>query len=212
MGISYSTGMPLEEAEEFIRNEKELFPEVEAFYDQKVFPQVEASKVMHREQLEDGSWQVYGRGVWQSPGGTCYEFRQYPKVKTVWVGGQRKRMVVMEFKPTQMRNYPVQGESGFFVQGITGQVMRWIVANDFFGGRVTVINTVHDAIYLDCHAEVLDVVCAGVKAIMESLPEYFSAKYGYTLNVPFPAAAEFGENMKDKKHWHPGVLNEQEAA
>ncbi|BAN92334.1 DNA polymerase [Ralstonia phage RSB3] len=212
MGISYSTGMPLEEAEEFIKNEKELFPEVEAFYDQKVFPVVEQSKVMHREQLDDGSWQVYGRGVWQSPGGTCYEFRQYPKTITTWEGGKKQRMMVMQFKPTQMRNYPVQGESGFFVQGITGQVMRWLVANDFFEGRVTVINTVHDAIYLDCHREVLDVVCAGVKAIMESLPEYFSKKYGYTLNVPFPAAAEYGVNMKDKKHWHEGVLDEHKEA
>lgn len=212
MGISFSTGMPLEEAEEFIRNEKELFPEVESFYADKVFPEVEGSKTNHREQLDDGSWVVYGRGVWKSPAGTCYEFRQYPKTKTIFEGNARKRITVMEFKPTQMRNYPVQGESGFFVQGICGLVIRWLIANDFFGGRVTVINTVHDAIYLDCHRSVLDIVCGGVKAIMESLPQHFSEKYGYNLNVPFPAAAEFGENMKDKQHWHADVLNEKEAA
>lgn len=208
MGISFSTGMSLDDAEKFIADEKALFPEVESFFSDGVFPEVEGSKTMHREQMDDGSWSVYGRGVWRSKAGTCYEFRQYPKTVTTWINGKRTRAVEMQFKPTQMRNYPVQGESGFFVQGICGLVMRWLVANNFFGGRVYIINTVHDAIYLDCHRSVLDIVCGGVKQIMESLPQHFSAKYGYNLNIPFPAAAEFGPNMMSKEHWHAGVLDE----
>ena len=208
MGISFSTGMSLEDAEKFIADEKALFPEVEAFFTNGVFPEVEGSKTMHREMMDDGSWVVYGRGVWKSKAGTSYEFRQYPRTVTTWINGKRTRAVEMQFKPTQMRNYPVQGESGFFVQGICGLVMRWLVANNFFGGRVYIINTVHDALYFDCHRSVLDVVCAGVKQIMESLPDYFSKKYNYTLNIPFPAAAEFGVDMMSKEYWHPGVLDE----
>lgn len=208
MGIAFSTGMSVEDAQAFIDREKALFPGVELYFDERVFPAVEQSTTNHREQDDEGNWVVYGRGFVQTEGGTCYEFRQYPKVRTEFHQGQRRRVMRMEYKPTQMRNYPIQGESGFFVQGICGQVIRWLIANDFFGGRVTVINTVHDAIYLDCHRSVLDVVCAGVKAIMESLPSYFSKKYGYNLNVPFPAAAEFGLNMHSKTHWHEGVLNE----
>jgi len=208
MGISFSTGMPVEEAQAFIDREKALFPGVEAYFDQEVFPMVAATRQLFREQTDSGEWRVYGRGHYKAVGGTCYEFREYEKVRTVFEGGQRKRVQVMEFKPTQMRNYPIQGESGFFVQGISGRVIRWLIANDFFGGRVFVINTVHDAIYVDCHHSVLDIVLAGIKAIMEDLPRYFSEKYGYNLNVPFPAAAEFGLNMKDKLHWHEGVLND----
>lgn len=151
-------------------------------------------------------WKVYKRGFWQAPGGTCYSFRQYPK--TFWEDGQK--FEVMEYKPTQIRNYPIQGESGFFVQGICGLVIRWLIANDFFGGKVYVINTVHDAIYLDCHYSVLDTVAAGVKAIMESLPQHFNSTFGYDMQVPFPAAVEFGPSMFDKIHWHPGVLDEPE--
>ena len=73
---------------------------------------------------------------------------------------------------------------------------------------VYIINTVHDAIYLDVHLDVLDEVAALVKLIMESLPQYFSEKYGYPLDVPFPAAVEFGASMFQKIHWHPGVLDE----
>ena len=210
MGISFSTGMPLEEAQAFIDREKALFPEVEAFFEKKVFPAVESTSQMFREQDEHGNWRVYARGHYRTEAGTCYEFRQYEKVRTEWVNGQRRRVSRMEYKPTQMRNYPIQGDSGFFVQGTCGRVIRWLIANDFFGGRVFVINTVHDAIYLDCHHSVLDIVLEGVKAIMEDLPKYFSEKYGYNLNIPFPAAAEFGNNMMEKIHWHKGVLSEPE--
>ena len=86
--------------------------------------------------------------------------------------------------------------------------MRWLVKNDFFGGKVCIVNTVHDAIYLDVHLDVLDEVCAGIKRIMEELPEYFNSAHGYDLQVPFPAAVEFGASMFQKIHWHPGVLDE----
>ena len=194
MGISFSTGMPLDEAEKFIRDEKELFPGVERWYAEEVIPTVHKNVTMRREQSDDGSWRMYGTGVWQSQGGTCYEFRQYEKVR--YANGER--VTQMEFKPTQMRNYPIQGESGFFVQGIAGLLIRWLIANDFFGGRVHFINQVHDAVYMDVHKSVKPVVAKAVKAIMEYLPQYFSNKFGYNLNVPFPAAVEFGPNMAEK--------------
>ena len=119
----------------------------------------------------------------------------------------------MQYKPTQMRNYPIQGESGFFVQGMCGQVMRWLVDQNFFRDAdgnplVYIINTVHDAIYLDCHLSVLDVVAENLQRIMEDLPNFFSQRHGYDLGVPFPAAVEFGATMFHKIHWHKGVLDE----
>lgn len=203
-GIAFATGCTIAEAQNFIDTEKALFPDVEAYYDNIIMPEVEASGEVQREQSDDGSWRLYKRGTWKSPGGTCYSFRQYPKRN--WVNGVKYES--MEYKPTQVRNYPIQGESGFFVQGVCGMVIRWLIANDFFGGKVFVINTVHDAIYLDCHRDVLDVVAEGVKVIMESLPDHFNKCFGYDLGVPFPAAVEFGRSMFEKIHWHKGVLQE----
>lgn len=194
MGIAFATGCTVEYAEDFIATEKALFPGVEAFFTEKVFPEVEASTTQHREQMDNGAYRMYGRGTWRAPGGTTYEFRSYPKVK--WVNGQK--LETMEYKPTQMRNYPIQGESGFFVQGMAGQVVRWLLANDFFGGRVFIINQVHDALYLDCHVSVLQQVGQAVKYIMESLPEFFKT-LGYDLGVPFPAEVEAGPSMYEKK-------------
>ena len=194
MGIAFATGCTVEYAEEFIANEKALFPDVEKFYTEHVFAEVEASATLHREQTESGGWRLYKRGTWTSPAGTRFEFRQYPKAQ--WVDGQR--IELMEFKPTQMRNYPIQGESGFFVQGMAGQVARWLIQRGFFGGRAFIVNQVHDALYLDCTRDVVRVVALTVKHIMEQLPEFFK-QYGYDLGVPFPAAAEYGPNMFEKK-------------
>jgi hypothetical protein len=205
-GIAFSTGCSVEEAQAFIDNEKALFPDVEAWFEDSVFPTVEASTTRHREEV-DGTWRVYGVGTWVSPAGTTFEFRQWPK--TVWSKGQKS--TIMQYKPTQMRNYPIQGESGFFVQGVCGLVYRYLLSKDFYaddtGPLVYIINTVHDAIYLDCHKDVLDEVCREVKRIMESLPTYFEETHGYDLGVPFPAAVEFGVSMYHKVHWHEGVLD-----
>lgn len=197
MGIAFATGCTVEEAQAFIDAEKALFPDVESFYEETIFAEVERTKTIHREQTDNGGWRVYGRGTWTSPAGTTFEFRQYPKVK--WADGQR--IELMEFKPTQMRNYPIQGESGFFVQGIAGQVARWLLSRDFFGGRCFVINQVHDALYLDCTRSVLHEVAVAVKYIMESLPEFFK-QYGYDLGVPFPAEVEAGPSMYEKSKVH----------
>ena len=196
-GIAFATGCTVEDAQAFIDAEKELFPEVESYYENVIFKEVERTSTIHREQSEDGTWSVYKRGTWTSPAGTRFEFRQFKKTK--WIGGQK--VEVMEFKPTQMRNYPIQGESGFFVQGIAGLVVRWLISKGFFGGKVWIINQVHDALYLDCHVSVLAEVAAQLKAIMECIPTYYKA-FGYDLGVPFPVEVEAGESMLKKEKVH----------
>ena len=193
-GIAFATGCTVEDAQAFIDAEKSLFPDVERYYEDVIFAAVEKNTTMHREQTESGGWRVYKRGTWSAVAGTTFEFRQYPKTR--WVDGQK--IDLMEFKPTQMRNYPIQGESGFFVQGIAGLVMRWLISVGFFGNRVWIINQVHDALYLDCHVSVLREVARTLKAIMESLPQYFNQNFGYDLGVPFPAAVEAGPSMYEK--------------
>ncbi|HDC4630200.1 DNA polymerase [Enterobacter kobei] len=196
-GIAYSTGCSEEEAQAFIDNEKGLFPEVEEWFDAVIFPAVERSgqSNVFKEQDENGRWQVYRRGHFRSPGGTCYSFRQYEK----W--NKAARAYLMEYKPTQMRNYPIQGETAFWVQGIGGLLFRWLLANDFFGGRVVPINQVHDAFYFDVAPDCPHEFFVGLKAIMESIPEYYNHIWPeYNLTVPFPAEVEAGPSMYEKHH------------
>ena len=194
--IAYSTGCTVEDAQEFIDTEKALFPGVEEWYDFTVTPAVRKNTQSHQEQTAEGAWITYLTGTYKAKSGTCYEFREYPKV--IFADG--RRCTVMDFKPTQIRNYPIQGESAFFVQTVAGQIIRWLIGKTFFGGKCFVINQVHDAVYLDVHKDVLDEVARSVKYIMELLPETMKS-YGYDLGLPFPAEVEYGPNMLEKHKW-----------
>ena len=128
--------------------------------------------------------------------GTCYSFRQYLKK----VRGQ----TVFDYKDTQVANYWCQGEASFIVQAACGRVIRELIQRRFADGLVLPINTVHDAIYLDCASEALakeygaltrDIMEATPKALAELIPALKEWNYHIT---PFPAAAEYGKNMMSK--------------
>jgi hypothetical protein len=202
-GISYSTGCSLEEAEEFKAIEFKLFPESNAFPVEHVRPQVEATglaELPEREFTEGIGWSLYRRGYYQAKSGTCYSFRQYEQ----WQEGQK----VMDYKGTQIANYPIQGESALIVQAACGLVIREFIKRGFFGGLVLPINTVHDAIYLDCATEALAIEAGTlVREIMEGTPKWLAEKipalkdWSYHT-TPFPAVAEYGRSMAEKIHIH----------
>ena len=202
-GISYSTGCSLEEAEEFKAIEFKLFPESNAFPVEHVRPQVEATglaELPEREFTEGVGWSLYRRGYYQAKSGTCYSFRQYEQ----WQEGQK----IMDYKGTQIANYPIQGESALIVQAACGLVIREFIKRGFFGGKVLPINTVHDAIYLDCATEALAIEAGTlVREIMEGTPKWLAEKipalkdWSYHT-TPFPAVAEYGRSMAEKIHIH----------
>ena len=200
-GISFATGCSIEEAEAFLATEAKLFPQSFAYSRTVVREEVERTGSepdgLFREMMDDGRWSVYRRGYFKAPGGTCYSFRQYPK----WVGGQE----VMDYKDTQIANYWAQGEASFIVQVSCGRVIRWLIENDFFGGCVLPVNTVHDALYLDCVNEewarysgkyVANLMETTPKYMCEIIPGYKDWRYHTT---PWPAVPEFGRNMHEKE-------------
>lgn len=199
-GIAFSTGCAIEEAEDFKRIEFELFPESNAYPNEVVRPMVEQTGLeakAHREYLEhENKYVLYRRGYFQAKSGTCYSFRQYPKR----VEGRE----VMDYKDTQVANYWCQGEASFIVQAACGRVIRELVRRRFADGLVLPINTVHDAIYLDCATEALAIEYGTlVREIMENTPkalaEAIPALKDWNYHVtPFPAAAEYGVNMMNK--------------
>ena len=201
-GVAYAAGCTVEFAREFQENERRLFPQLKAFPAKVIRPMVEQTGMLHlprREQDETTrQWTLYRTGTFKAKSGIEYTFRQYMQRKE----GQQ----VMDYKDTQLANYPFQGESSFIVQAACGNVIRWLIANDFFGGKVLPINTVHDAIYLDCATEELaimagkkvsEIMAATPKMLAEFIPELKEYNYHTT---PFPAAAEQGQNMGNKHH------------
>jgi len=187
----------VEAAKKFIDDEKALFPGVERWFNKDVFPKVEASTWKERRSLEDGGYYTETFGEWRAPSGTRYTFKKEPK--TVWKQGVPTK--VLEFKPTQMRNYMIQGESSLFVQTMAGDVAYAIISKPNWKGKVYLINQVHDALYVDCIDRAVNAVVKLVKGTMEKIPERFEP-FGYKPVVPFPAAAEAGLDMFTKHEVH----------
>lgn len=192
-GIAYTAGCTVEEAQAFIEAEKQRFPGVEDFMD-RVAEDIAAHTETYREQNDDGRWRTYQVGTWTCPGGLQFKFRQYPTVSFT----PRGRVETMEFKPTQMRNYPTQGLASLFVQVATGWLIRWLFKNDFFGGKVRPINTVHDSVVLDVHHDVLAEVAPKVKAILEHIPKGMRS-CGYDLKMQYPVDLTAGPNYQDQE-------------
>lgn len=200
-GVAYAAGCTVEFAREFQENERKLFPQLKAFPSKVIRPMVEETGLVglpRRANPDGGSVYLYRTGTFKAKSGIEYTFRQEPQRKE----GQQ----VIDYKDTQLANYPFQGESSFIVQAACGNVIRWLIANDFFGGRVLPINTVHDAIYLDCATEELAIMAGRkVREIMAETPKLLSEfipelkEYNYHT-TPFPAAAEQGQNMGNKHH------------
>lgn len=199
-GIAFNTGCSVEFAKEFQENEMKLFPTSRGFR-QVIIDEVERTGSLpdgiHREMSDIGTWRVYRRGYYQAPSTTRYSFRQQPQ----W--DKDARQEVMKYKATQMANYPFQGEAGFMMSVSMGRICRWLISKDWFNNKVCLINNVHDAAYIDVADEVVGREAAlGVKAIMEDAPKYLTTLFPeYDMaDVPFPAQAEWGVNMRDKKH------------
>jgi DNA polymerase-1 len=145
---------------------------------------------------DNGEWRTYRRGYWQAFTGTLYSWRTYDAPDFA-----QKRGIRDSFMPPELKNYPIQGTGGEFVQAILGLLWRHFVANDFYGGKAFLVNTVHDCVWVDCHKSVRDQVCADIKRIMQSIPEFYNNRYGSNIDVPFPVEVEFGANMNNLHHW-----------
>ena len=192
--ISATTGMAIEDVKELIEAEEILYSGIITFND-KVAKAVTDSAVAFRDPIR--GFRTFRRGTWQAPTGTIYSWRSYDAPSYLV-----KRGIKDSFKPTELKNYPVQGTGGEIVQTQLGLLWRHFVANDNYGGRALLCNTVHDCVWIDSAAEVVEEVARDTKRILESVPETLERLYGMQVPVPFPVEVEIGDNLYTKHVIH----------
>lgn len=189
--IAHSLNMDVDTIKDMITAEEATYPGVVAF-NNEVERKVSASGVPFRDPVNN--YRVYRRGHWRSPTGCLYTWRSWDAPKFM-----QERGVMDTFKPTELKNYPVQGTGGEIVQGICGRLWRHFVQNDNYGGKALLVNTVHDCVWADSHADVADDVASDIKRIMEAVDDWFD-QFGVKITVPFPVEVERGPNMLELTH------------
>ena len=193
--IALEIDQPVEVIKAMIEAEELEYPGVVQF-NSMVEQQVMRSAQPFQAANDNGDWKVYRKGTYVAPTGTRYTFRSYDAPDYA-----RKRGINDTFMPTELKNYPVQGTGGEFVQCILGLLWRHFLACDFYGGKAYLVNTVHDCVWVDCDRSVVDQVAKDVKRIMESIPDYYNNRYDMGIDVPFPVEVEVGPNMHEMSHW-----------
>ncbi len=199
--IADETGMTKEDVLALIAAEEEMYPDVEAYYT-GVEDEIVRTAEPIRAKRDNGSFGTYRRGYYRAPTGTRYTWRSYDAPKFL-----RDRGITDTFSPPEIRNYPVQGTGGEFVQCVLGLLIRHLIANDFYGGgiwdpSVILCNTVHDCVWFDCKPGLSGQVWKDVQPIMESIPDYYNKTYDMGITVPFPVDGEVGKNMNELSHFH----------
>lgn len=191
--IAADTGIPLDEIEALIVAEEAMYPGVVQF-DKNVEKSIIKTRTPSGEHLYvDGVQYSKGRGHWDSPTGTrfCWHEGITPKF-------MHKHGKFTGFSPTERKNYPVQGVGGEMVQAMLGKVFRYFLANDRFGGKILMVNTVHDCVWFDGITEMMHEHLPKIQALMETIPEVYNEAFpNMNIVVPFPAETEIGPNMYD---------------
>jgi hypothetical protein len=161
------------------------------------------------ENSDTGRWERFKIGKHVSITGKRYSFVE--GFAPQWMIDKKKRqnqdrerrglaplkIEYKNFKPTEIKNYPVQGFCGELVLMVCGVLFREFKKRNNFGGKAFLINTVHDCIWVDCHKDVHDQVCRLVRSVMESAAKIMEKKYAITVDVPFYVEVESGPNFYD---------------
>ena len=196
--IAVNNNIPLDEVKELIEIEETMYPGVVAF-DKTVEASINATrKLTNIEVYVAGHKYRLGRGHWFAPTGTKY----------VWTEGEAPKFLHKHgkftgFKPTERKNYPIQGTGGEIVQTMVGILWRWLISQDRFDGKALLVNTVHDCVWLDlADTDTVDRVVPMTCKILESVPAKFNKDFNMQIDVPFPVEAEVGTNMYNLKHYN----------
>lgn len=207
--ISESTGMPLEEVEALIKAETERYPEIDAYYE-LVTAAIKrnrraTSKFIPHPTLRGAMCQI-GKSHFITPDNKRYSYEEQPSPEYL-----AKRGHMASFSPTEIKNFIVQGLGAEWMKAAMWTMVREWYKRGNFGGRSLLVNTVHDASYLDVAPELAEESAALLHACMEGANEVIRRWFGMAVQVPVPSDTVMGNNMMEENKLAPEVFTRAKA-
>lgn len=126
-------------------------------------------------------------GYYQSPTGKLYSFEEY---------GSRKKDgdIFRYFKPTQMKNYAMQGTAGDIQALTTVAMFQFLLRNP---DKVKIVNEIHDSKWFLIKNEYVSCIVPKLCAIMCNVRQLLDKRFGLKIDFEFKADAEIGPNFAD---------------
>jgi DNA polymerase I len=130
------------------------------------------------------------RGQYRTFDGTRYTFTESPAPDFL-----AKKGTLQSFKPTELKNYPVQGTGALWMKAAMWLAVRIFYRYKNFGGLALLVNTVHDALYVDSHNSVRRKSGVAMHAAMLAASDLIEYLFGTTVPVPVPSDTGYGKSM-----------------
>ena len=185
------TGHDTEMAEAFIRNYYARYPIV-AKWQQDITHGVEMFKVPIAKHTPKG-YPMHSSTITNLDTKRRYTF--YTGDAPDWMA---KRGHHTSFKPTEIKNYPVQGgATGDIVPMVVGEIYNWLITEKLTD-RVKLVATVHDSIVLDIPYEMVYPIGMRLKEIMQDAPRFYEKHFGVKFSLPLNVGVTYGPSWGEQ--------------
>ncbi|MBT9134823.1 MAG: DNA polymerase I [Firmicutes bacterium] len=194
--IAESTGMAEEEVQALADAEDARYPEIPQYY-ADITAQIKQNRrplrtLPHPE--HPGVICHIGESHYRTPDGKLYSYTEQPSPEYLV-----KKGVTASFSPTEIRNYVVQGMGGEWMKAAMWLVVRLLYANKNLDGRALIVNTVHDAAYLDAAGDVALEAAAMLHAAMTEASTLMEFWFKWQIAVPVPSDTTWGNSMMEEE-------------
>lgn len=122
-----------------------------------------------------------------------------------------KKGVYQSFKPTELKNYPVQGLGAEWMKAAMWLAVRTFYKYRNFDGQARLINTVHDALYGDAAKSAARKAGVVIHASMLAASDLIEFLFGKEIEVPVPSETTQGISQFEQADFDNNALFEQQA-
>jgi len=189
--IAEVLGCSIDEAKEFFAIEDAIYPNIRQMQEGWI-DEVNQSKRPSQKRTKKGLPSCVGHI--KSITGKRYVFQEEDAPAFLIRQG-----TYTSFKPTKIKNYPVQGLAGEMLFAALGMLVRKLLNSPDLAEKCLLINTVHDSILFDIHMDVLPESLALIRHIMLDVPKRLEELFGFTFDLPLKVDIDMGANWADMK-------------
>ena len=193
--IAESTGMTEDEVQQLADAEDTRYPEITQYYND-ITALIKSNRKPDRTMPHPDMPGVIchlGSSTFRTPDSKLYCYREQPSPEYLC-----KRGITASFSPTEIRNFVVQGSGAEWMKAAMWLVTRAFYAKQNFGGMALIVNTVHDAAYIDAAGDVADDAAALLHACMEAASEFMEWWFKWKIPVPVPSDTSWGSSMAEE--------------
>lgn len=188
--------LPVEVVEKWIEADDAMYPDIPKYYDFLTKEIERSRRPTARFEMHPaikGARVQLGRGQYRTPDGKLYVYEEQPSPEYI-----AKRGKLASFSPTEIRNYVVQGTGGEWMKAALWLLVREFYRRHNFDGKALLVNTVHDASYVDAHESVKAKAAHLLHVCMEEASAYMEFLFDWPVPVPTPAETTWGPSWAEE--------------